>query len=455
MVCAATAVAAHAQTFKSLVNFDGTDGASPRYMSLVQGPDGEFYGTTADGGTSNYGTVFKMTASGTLSTIYNFCSQSNCADGQFPDGGLVLGSNGNFYGTTFAGGANDDGTVFRITRAGALTTLHSFDRTDGSGPSAPLVEAVNGSFYGTTQSGGASSVGTVFKITAAGAFTSLHSFDNSDGAYPYAGLVQASNGNLYGTTESGGSEGDGSIFSITMGGTLTTIYNFCSVSGCDDGEYPFGGLIQASDKNLYGTAYDGGTHGDGTIFKITTGGTLTTIYNFCSQTNCIDGSTPEAGLIQATDGNFYGVTAFGGTNGYGTVFKVTSAGALTTLNLFDSTDGSAPVGGLLQGTNGTLYGTTYEGGTSELGTVYSETVGLGPFVKTVQLGGAVGSSVIILGNDLTGSTSVTFNGTAATFKVAASTAITTTVPSGATSGTVEVTTPKGTLKSNVPFLVIP
>jgi uncharacterized repeat protein (TIGR03803 family) len=448
--CAATAFASSANvTFNSLVSFDGTNGGAPRYITLVQGIDGNLYGTTAVDGANGHGTVFKITPAGTLTTIYSFCALTNCTDGTYPYAGLAQDSKGNFYGTTSAGGANGDGTVFEITAAGALTTLHSFDSTDGATPYAGLLLASDGNFYGTTGSGGANNEGTIFKITLTGALTTLHSFDSTDGSLPYGGLVEDSKGNFYGTTVTGGAYGHGTVFQMTSAGTLTTLHSFNSA----DGQYPYAGLVQDSKGNFYGTTTEGGTATDGTAFEITAAGTLTTIYNFCSQTNCPDGSTPEAGLVQGTDGNFYGTTTFGGPNGYGTAFALTLGGTLTTLHQFDRTDGSAPVGGLFQATNGTFYGTTYEGGTNQDGTVFSLGVGLGSFVATVPASGKVGAAVIILGTNLKGSTKVTFNGRSAKFKVVSKSEITTTVPKGAKTGTVEVKTPKGTLKSNVAFRV--
>ena len=179
--CAVAAFAAPATvTFNSLVSFDGTNGAAPRYISLVQGVDGNFYGTTAVDGANGHGTVFKITPAGTLTTIYSFCAQSNCADGIYPYAGLAQDSKGNFYGTTSAGGANGDGSVFTITAAGALTTLHSFDSTDGATPYAGLLLAGDGNFYGTTGAGGANNYGTIFNITPSGTLTTLHSFDSTD-----------------------------------------------------------------------------------------------------------------------------------------------------------------------------------------------------------------------------------------------------------------------------------
>ena len=217
-----------------------------------------------------------------------------------------------------------------------------------------------------------------------------------------------------------------------------------------------GGLIQASNGNFYGTAFGGGIDG-GTVFEMTPAGTVTVLYNFCSQTNCTDGQSPYAGLIQATDGNLYGTTFSGGAYGWGTVFEITTAGKLTTLYNFcaqaNCADGSSPQGGLVQDTNGTFYGTTYHGGANSIGTIFSLSTGLGLFVKTLPNSGQAGTIVIILGTNLTGATKVSFNGIAAKFTVISSTEIQATVPSGATTGTVTVVTSGGTLESNALFQV--
>jgi uncharacterized repeat protein (TIGR03803 family) len=237
-------------------------------------------------------------------------------------------------------------------------------------------------------------------------FATLHSFDNTDGSLPEAGLLLAANGNFYGTTLSGGAHGFGTVFEITAGGTLTTLYSF----NLTDGAYPEAGLVQATDGNLYGTTREGGSSSGciggltcGTVFEITLGGTLTTLHKF----DGTDGQNPTAALLQATDGSFYGTTQWGGVG--------TSCGVVT------------------------------------CGTVFKLSVGLGPFVTTVPTSGNVGRRVIILGTNLTGTTGVTFNGTAAAFTVVSATEITTTVPTGATTGTVQVTTPSGPLSSNVVF----
>jgi uncharacterized repeat protein (TIGR03803 family) len=469
------AVALPAQSVNTLYNFNNRDGAKP-VAGLALANDGNLYGTAGSGGANGGGTVFKIDPRGRpgvfphfkLTVLHSFSNR----DGARPLAGLVRATDGSFYGTTYQGGPADSGTVFKIAPDGTLTTLHSFDGTDGAEPyGAALVLGTDGNFYGTTYEGGANGYGTAFKITPASRLTTLHSFDSTDGAYPQAGLVQGTDGNFYGTTSYGGANRDnaGTVFKMTPDGTLTTLYSFCSRGGnCTDGAHPEAALIQGTDGDFYGTTLNGGTNGPyvGTVFKITPSGTLTTLYNFCSQLNCTDGAAPQAALIQATDGNFYGTTDFGGDGDQsaclpfktcGTVFKITPSGTLTTLNNFcvrsNCTDGYTPYGALVQATDGEFYGTTYLGGTHRYGTVFRLSAGLEPFVVTQPTSGTVGKAVRILGNKLTDATSVTFNGTAATFTVKSKSEITTTVPTGATTGTVQVVTPSGTLSSNVPFRV--
>ena len=475
----ATAVSSPAQTFTTLASFNGANGYGPN-TALVQSTDGSFYGTTQTGGASNYGTIFKITPSGTLTTLHSFV----VGDGSYPNA-LVQATDGNFYGTAGRGGANGYGspplcpagpgitggcgTVFKITPSGTLTTIYNFCSVqngslcaDGIWPHAGLVQGTDGNFYGTTSSNGANGAGTVFKITATGTLTTLYSFcahgnaSCTDGKDPEAALVQATDGNFYGTTFNGGVDcngsglGCGTVFKITPTGTLTTLYSFV---GGTPWVYPYAGLVQAADGNFYGTTAGGGAHSAGMVFRITPGGSLTTLYNFCAQTGCADGGGPHAGLIQATDGNLYGTTG-------NTVFKITVGGTLTTLHSFPCAQTPCPDGtnleaALAQGTDGNFYGTTSYGGPIYTGgTVFSLSVGLGPFVTTIPTSGAVGTAVTILGNNLTGATGVSFNGTAATFTVVSSSEIQTTVPAGATTGTVQVTTPSGTLNSNVRFTVV-
>jgi uncharacterized repeat protein (TIGR03803 family) len=297
---------------------------------LIQATNGDLYGTTQAGGTNGYGSVFKMSLTGALTTVYSFCSQGaypNCADGYYPDDKLIQATNGDLYGTTTSGGATGWGTIFRITRNGTLTTLYSFCAqsgcTDGAQPVAGLVQATNGDFYGTTESGGANNGGTVFRVTADGALTTLHSFCSqtncADGSAP-SGLIQAANGDLYGTTLYGGASSicgnAGTFFKITPRGRLTTLVSF----DCTYGDQPMSGVIQATDGNFYGTMYLGGASGAGTVIKITPGGEVTMVYSF---TGGSDGGGPWGGLIQATNGDFYGTTEGGGANnGDGTVFSL-------------------------------------------------------------------------------------------------------------------------------------
>jgi len=400
----------------------------------------------------------------------------------------VQATNGSLYGITASGGntvacSGGCGTIFKITASGKFTSLLSFDASDGNGPYGSLVQVSDGDLYGTAQAGGAnltlcfgSGCGTAFKITPTGTLTTLYNFcsrtDCTDGSLPLTNLVQAPNGDFYGTTASGGANcvsgsdgGCGTVFRITPSGGVTRLYGFCAQSGCADAAFPDAGLVQAPNGNFYGTTSSGGTSaactgGCGTVFKITPSGTLTMLHSFDST----DGAKPVVGL-QATDGNFYGTTHLGGastacTGGCGTVFRMTPGGTLTTLHNFDNTDGSSPVG-LLQDTNGQLYGSTELGGTSTActggcGTVFRLSVGLGPFVETQTTFGKVGAAVNILGTNLTGATSVAFNGTAAVFNVGSSgSVITTVVPTGATTGFVTVTTPSGTLTSNRKFSATP
>ncbi len=245
------------------------------------------------------------------------------------------------------------------SRAQTLTTIHSFGGTDGSFPNA-LVQATDGNFYGTTANSGAHGYGTVFQLTPGGVLTTLYNFCSepncTDGYFIDwgTGLVQAADGGLYGTTNEGGTNGGGTAYRITTGGALTTVYQFCSEPNCADGSFP-NALVQASDRNLYGTTANGGANGYGTVFQLTPGGVLTTLYNFCSEPNCTDGASPFDALIQAkTDGYLYGTTFENGVLGGGTVFKISTAGEFSVL----SPVGGNPTGSLVQASDGNFYGTT-------------------------------------------------------------------------------------------------
>jgi uncharacterized repeat protein (TIGR03803 family) len=445
-----------AQTFKTIASFNETNGANP-VGSLVQGADGNFYGTTAGGGTNfgGPGTVFKVSTGGALTTLHDF----DYTDGAAPAAGLAMGTDGDFYGTTSVGSATNYGTVFKMTPTGVLTTLHSFcpafNCSDGAQPNTALVLAKNGEFLGTTYVGGSATCrltaapgcGTVFQITPKGTLTTVYSFNYTDGAEP-SGLVQAPDGNLYGTTANGTSSncfpnGCGTVFKLAPGGTLTTLHNF----DFGDGAFPQTPL-QAPSGYLYGTTFLYGPGNFGTIFRITPSGALTTLVSW----NGISGGEPST-LIMASDGNFYGTTEVGGT-GSGMVFKMTPAGKVTTVYTAGVTDGF-PVTGLTQGTDGNFYGLTPGGGLNNKGTVFVLLTGIAPFVKTVPPFGKVGAVIRILGSNLAGATAVIFNGAPAVFNVVRPSELTATVPAGATTGIVEVTIPNGKLSSDVKFRVLP
>lgn len=467
LLCAATVMAAHAQTFTTLVNFNGTDGNTPYFSPLTQGRDGNLFGVTYFGGLNNQGTIFKLSADGSLHTLYNFCSQTGCADGQEPLGALLLAEDGSLYGTTYQGGDlvcpfyTTCGTAYKISPQGVLTTLYSFctqpsqeQCLDGDLPYSGVIQAVNQQFYGTTLQGGdnfycSGGCGTLFKIASDGSLTTLASFTfPGDGDQPHGALTQGTDGNLYGTTYAGGVHGDGSIFKSTLQGAITLLYSFDGYTGSE----VYGGLIEGSDGNFYGTTLYGGAYGMGIVFKITSTGTLTTVHSF----NGADGSVPQSGVIQATDGNFYGTTTSGGAYKYGTVYQMTPAGIVTTLHSFAGSDGSGPNSSLIQATDGNFYGTTpSNSGGSCCGTVFRLSTGLSPFVRPVSYSGKVGQTRGILGRGFATSTSVAFNGVSATFTAVSDTFLKATVPAGATTGYVTVTTPSGTLTSNQPFHVIP
>lgn len=454
------AVSAHAQTFTTLGNFVGFNGSAPFFGNIVQATNGNYYGATTRGGKNGFGAIFELTSTGRLNSVsvYSFCSLAGCADGFNPWTAPILASDRNLYGTTVNGGnSSDAGTIYKLTVGGKLTTLHSFCPTqpcsDGFGP-VGLVQASNGNFYGVAMNGGAYSVGTLFELTSTGQFRVLHSFCNqtgcATGSIPNASPMQAANGNLYGTTTQGGFHGGGVVYEITPGGSYKALYNFCSQTNCADGAYPQASLVQDAKGNLCGTTLNGGAYGFGTVFEITPSNQFIVLHSF----DGIDGQAPQSAPTLANDGNLYGTTTNGTSDG--NIYEISPDGTYTSFHPFCN-DSSCSVYdaayGLLQGTDGTFYGATADGGTHGDGAVYSFSNHLGPLVKTVPVAAKVGTRVIILGNGLTGSTSVTFNGVAAAFTVQSNTYLTATVPAGATTGTVSVVTPSGTLNSNPRFVV--
>jgi uncharacterized repeat protein (TIGR03803 family) len=385
-VLAPARIAGAQPAYQVLHTFGGTDGAYPD-AALIQASDGNFYGTTSGSTCPPYvcggpgvfdGTIFKMTAAGTVTLLHAFTGGT--MDGAAPHAALIQAADGNFYGTTSHGGPWNRGTVFKMTAAGTVTLLHAFagGTTDGANPNAAVIQATDGNFYGTTTNGGASGRGTVFKITAAGTLTVLHAFagGTTDGAFPYAALIQAVDGNFYGTTRLGG-PGSGTVFKMTPAGTVTVLHAFTPCDPrdffCDtpDAAYPEVALIQATDGNFYGTTFVGGAFGWGAVFKMTPAGTVNLLHSF---TGLEDGANPAAALIQATDGNFYGTASTSVSSGEGgTVFKMTPAGILTVVHVFGFPGnplGTDPYAALIQAIDGSFYGTTLIGGTPDGGVVF-------------------------------------------------------------------------------------
>jgi uncharacterized repeat protein (TIGR03803 family) len=455
------AVSGYGQTFSVLYDF-GTRAGDPYqpYVEIVtQDRDGNLYSAASQGGANGVGAAYRITPAGALKEVYSFSP----AGGLLPFGGLTLGKDGNFYGTTYGGSSNGNtsyGTIFKMTPGGHLTYLYNFTNgADGAFPYAPPVQGTDGNFYGTTTFAGLG-YGTIYKITPGGKFSTLYQFDHTHGDTPYAPLVEGANGSFYGTTYYGGANGIGVIFKITGGGKFAVVYDFDDTHGSE----PIGGLIQANDGNFYGTTRFGGSFGNGVVFKMGLSGKSLTVLHSMNATT--DGQQSYAGLVEGTDGNFYGSNSQGGTPsqscgqlGCGTLFKISPQGAFSVIYDFDYPTGSTPYTPMIQHTNGMLYGTTEIGGSGVRGTCtgcgvfYEVNAGLAPFAALSPDAGRPGARIQVFGQGFTGATAVSFNGVPASFKVVEDTFLTATVPAGATSGFVTVTTPDGTLTSYRKFIV--
>jgi len=370
LLIAARPVQAQTETVLYSFGSQSGDGNYP-YAGLTSDSTGNDYGTTFQGGAYDEGTVFELTAAGTEKVLYSFGSQSG--DGDYPVAGLIFDKKGNLYGTTQDGGVYGEGTVFELTAAGTEKVLYSFGSQsgDGSVPVAGLVFGKTGNLYGTTQNGGVYGEGTVFEVTTAGREKVLYSFGSQvgDGAHPYAGdLVFDKTGNLYGTTSEGGTYSDGTVFELTAAGTEKVLYSFGSRSG--DAYYPDAGLVFDKTGNLYGTTEAGGAYSGGTVFELTAAGTEKVLHSFGGQAD--DGSVPFSDLVFGKTGNLYGTTYQGGAYGGGTVFELTTAGKEKVLYSFGSQafDGGNPFGNLIFDTQGNLHGTTQRGGSDAVGTVF-------------------------------------------------------------------------------------
>lgn len=353
---------------KPLYAFSGAADGSYPDSGLTEGLDGNLYGTTIRGGASDVGTVYRLTPDGRHTVIYSFTNGP--ADGQNPASGLELADDGTFYATTTAGGQYGQGTFFRITTAGQLTTLFSFGGPGIGAKPQGITLMQDGNFYGTTSYGGANNLGTVYRITPAGAHTVLYSFaPGGDARVPVAGLSPyAVDGMLYGVTHYGGANNLGAIFRIaTDGAGYAVLHSFAG--GTADGEYPGNKLRQAPDGYLYGTTGSGGAYGLGTVFKYSPATGQSLVRSFAGAPN--DGSAPSSRLRLGEDGYLYGVTFYGGRFDYGSFFRLATTGEYRLLYSFSGgAGGQSPSSSLLTGSDGYFYGTTVTGGPSNNGTIY-------------------------------------------------------------------------------------
>jgi len=442
-----------AQTYTVLDNFL-LGGPGPQFPGgpLTQGRDGNLYGYSYAGGASNAGSIWKTDTAGTVSVIYNFPSGNACQSG------MILGNDGNFYSTglTNCSGA---GYVFKVTPAGVLTVLHAFTGTpDGYNPGF-LTLYSDGNFYGITSQGGANNAGSIFKITPTGTLTTIYSFSGVNNfSNPTGGLTVGNDGNFYGTQD--GPDGKGSIFKITSAGKLTVLHTF---TGNPDGASPNGGVTLGKDGNFYGVTQYGGVNYDGqvdegTFFKMTPSGTVTILHSFNAATDFA--VYPAEPVVLATDGNFYGAingcAEFGCVGGPQDVYKVTASGTLTPLVEFATSNGIDSYWPVSQDTNGTLFGITQQGGSSNGGVLFSLNVSAPAFARLVSTAGKEGGMIGILGQGFTNSSVVKFGGVqAASVQASGATFLSATVPAGALSGSVTVTTGTKTLTSSQNFRVAP
>ena len=455
-------------------SFDSTR-ANP-YSGLTLGADGNFYGGTYNGGDFGFGTVFQITPGGTVTVLHSFA----LIEGAGPYAPPIQGTDGNVDGTTTIGGQGF-GAVYKVTPAGGFTTLYAFDSTHGASPFAPLIQGKDGNFYGTTVGGGTTDFGTAFKITPSGALTVLYNFDSTHGSGPYSPLLQGSDGNFYGTARTGGSKNNGGVvFKLTAAKKpkLTVLYNFDATGATKDGVRPYAGLVQANDGNFYSVASAGGTNSAGTLYRISSTGVYATLYNFVSAT----GSLPFATLRQHTNGKFYGEATTGGALGHGALFSFDAGlGPFITIRPTSGLVGQ-PVDILGQSLStatsvrftpnvaasanvfGDTYMTTAVPNNATTGVVkvlltHGHLTSNQKFLVTPVVlsfnppSGPVGTQVVITGNSLKGATKVMFGSKKAIFSVDSYTQITATVPVGAVTGKIQVTTPGGTAVSPTAFTV--
>ena len=434
---------------------------------LVQAPDGTFYGTSGDIlgiPTIPAGAIFHMTTSGQVTILYQFPADGS--QGLAPNA-LIQASDGNFYGTNMTGGSAQAGTAFRLGASGQMTIIHVFQGSDGSAPSGRLVEGIDGSLYGATLYGGSAGQGTIFQITRSGMLNTIVSFSGANGSHPNGGLVPAGINAFYGSTLAGGAGGGGTIFKVTTAGALQTLYSFSGVHGCPSA------LTPASDGNLYGTTADitffpascfaAVFGGFGSIFRITPKGAFSNLHSMGG--NGLSPAFPSGPLLQASDGNFYGVSNVGGSGflNPGTIFRYTPAGQLTWSSFQGGSQGASPCCELVQAAAGGIYGVTQGFVDIEFGpedaVTYVLTAGLPKPLPVIAgfrpVSGPPGTVVTLFGEYFISSSAVNFNGIPAGFRTMSSGAVVTVVPAGATSGTISLTTAAGTALSRQSFTVTP
>jgi uncharacterized repeat protein (TIGR03803 family) len=457
---ATAVVPAQAQTPTLLHTFmQTTDACAPR-GNIVQGRDGNLYGGGAACGGNGSGAIYKISLAGAESVLFSFPQQwLNCGGA-----GLTLGNDGNFYGACISGNpATGMGSIFRLTPAGVFTDLHDFTGASGDSlPVYPPIQGVDGDFYGV--SGNEVQVcGNIYKMTPSGVYTNLHTFSGSD--CHSSNLFQASDGNLYGTLANCNVvQGAGCLYRISTAGAFKEIHDFAFTTG----QTPCTGLIQGKDGKLYGATNEGAANGSGNIYKMTTAGVATDFHDFTNATDasCVNNVGPPVNLLQVADGSFYGVNPAYGSNGNGSIYKLTSAGVFTAF-LFPNppVDGQLPSSTLIQNTNGLVYGTTPGGGGGSggcpqtcQGTFFSVATGDAAFVslEPTQKTGNVGASVGMFGQGFSSASVVKFGGVTATaVKLTGTTYLTAVVPAGAHTGAVTVTTGTTTLTSPQTYKVKP
>ena len=362
---------APAQTLKALYSFTGAaDGGDP-FPAVMRDAAGNLYGTTDYAGAAFAGVVFKVSKTGQETVLYNFCSLSGCTDGQYPYAPLVRdATTGNLYGTTQYGGTANLGVVFKLSATWKETVLHSFTgAADGALPYGGLFRDKAGNLYGTTESGGTANLGVVFKISKAGKETVLHSFTGTvnDGSEPAsASFYMDANGNLFSVTSHGGTANEGVLYKLSPKGKLTVLHSF--TAGTADGCYPYGTPAVDAHGNMYGGTGGCGTSNLGVVWKVSKNGAEAILHNFAGAS---DGQSPLAGVILDAAGNIYGTTNTGGASGFGTAFEVNKNGKFILLHTFTGgTDGKYLYGGLILDPKGRIYGTTINGGTGGYGTVW-------------------------------------------------------------------------------------